>query len=71
VAKAVETISNIERGHTLTGLETLERIAKALGMPIIYFFEGYRAAHRVSRRRASRACSITWRSCLMSSWVLR
>jgi transcriptional regulator with XRE-family HTH domain len=31
VAKTVETISNIERGHTLTGLGTLERIAKALG----------------------------------------
>jgi len=29
VGRAVETISNIERGYALTGLETLEGIAKA------------------------------------------
>jgi transcriptional regulator with XRE-family HTH domain len=53
VAKAVETISNIERGHTLTGLETLEGIGKVLGTPLIFFFEGYRPEHRQgSRRRA-------------------
>jgi hypothetical protein len=28
---------------------TIERIAKALGTPIIYFFEGYRPGHRVGR----------------------
>jgi len=53
VSKAVETISNIERGHSLTGLETLEQIAKALNSPLGHFIEGYRPERRSSRRRAS------------------
>ncbi len=52
VDKAVETISNIERGHTQAGLETLEDLSKALGTPLIYFFEGYRPGLRISRKRA-------------------
>ena len=52
VGKAVETISNIERGHSLTGLETLEQIAKVLRSPLVYFFEGYQPERRVSPRRA-------------------
>jgi transcriptional regulator with XRE-family HTH domain len=51
-AKAVETISNVERGHTFTGLETLERIAKVLRVPPLYFFEGYKPERRTNRRRA-------------------
>jgi transcriptional regulator with XRE-family HTH domain len=52
VGKAVETISNIERGHSITGLETLEQIALVLHIPIIYFFEGFMPERRVTRRRA-------------------
>jgi transcriptional regulator with XRE-family HTH domain len=52
VDKAVETISNIERGHSQAGLETLEELSKALKTPLIYFFEGYRPGLRISRRRA-------------------
>lgn len=38
VDKAVETISNIERGFSYTGLATLERLATALEVPIRDFF---------------------------------
>jgi len=34
------TVSNVERGAVYTGLETLEQIAKLLGVPMIYFFDG-------------------------------
>lgn len=37
--KAVETISNIERGFAYTGLETLERISQILEIPLRDFFE--------------------------------
>ena len=40
VEKAVETISNIERGFAYTGLETLERISQVLEVPLRDFFEG-------------------------------
>jgi transcriptional regulator with XRE-family HTH domain len=33
-------VSRIENGHTLPSLETLERLAGALGMPIYQFFLG-------------------------------
>lgn len=52
VSKAVETVSNIERGHSLTGLETLEQLSKVLNVSPGYFFEGYRPERRLSRRRA-------------------
>jgi transcriptional regulator with XRE-family HTH domain len=38
VEKATETISNIERGSTATGLATLERLAHELGVPVREFF---------------------------------
>ena len=53
MTKAVETISNIERGQALTGLETLEEIASAVKTPLTYFFEGYRPDRRITGRRAS------------------
>ena len=51
VGKAVETISNIERGAMLTGLDTLERIAHALKVPMVYFFEDADDARQVERGR--------------------
>src|SRR5438874_1849478 len=51
VRRAVETVSNIERGYSLTGLDTLEGISKTVGMPVAYFFEGYRADRRITVRR--------------------
>ncbi len=38
--KSVETISNIERGAALTGLETLEHVCGVLDKKLAYFFEG-------------------------------
>ncbi len=51
VGKAVETISNIERGHTLSGLDTLQQIALAVGVPMTHFFEGLDDERRVSKPR--------------------
>jgi transcriptional regulator with XRE-family HTH domain len=51
MGKAVETISNVERGRTYIGLETLEQIADALKVPVTSIFEGYRAGLRVSPGR--------------------
>jgi transcriptional regulator with XRE-family HTH domain len=39
IGKAVETISNIERGRTHAGLATIEHIANTLGIPMRDFFE--------------------------------
>lgn len=51
VDKTVETISNIERGHTLTGLDTLERLGRCLNVPMRDFFEDWEEARTVSRSR--------------------
>jgi transcriptional regulator with XRE-family HTH domain len=51
MGKAVETISNVERGQTYIGLETLEQIADALGVPVTSIFEGYRVGKRVNPGR--------------------
>ncbi len=51
VDKTVETISNIERGHSLTGLDTLERISRSLEVPIRDFFEGLEEGRSVQRSR--------------------
>ncbi|WP_109120775.1 helix-turn-helix transcriptional regulator [Azospirillum sp. TSO22-1] len=51
VDKAVETISNIERGAMLTGIDTLQRIAAALDAPMTYFFEGAGDERPISRAR--------------------
>lgn len=40
IDKAVETISNIERGHSATSLETLATLAAELDIPLVSFFEG-------------------------------
>lgn len=41
VGRTKETISNIERGLTAPTIETLERLGKALDVPLVEFFEGY------------------------------
>ena len=51
VGKAVETISNIERGHTYTGLQPLEALGIALRVPLNEFFEGVESARHAPRRR--------------------
>ncbi len=51
IGKAVETVSNIERGQTLTGLETLERLSRCLDVPLGDFFEGYDADRDVHKGR--------------------
>ena len=51
IGKAVETVSNIERGQTLTGLDTLERLSRCLQVPVTEFFEGYDAERAVHKNR--------------------
>lgn len=51
LGKAVETISNIERGAAFTGLETLEKIASLTDKPMSFFFEGVEGARSASPRR--------------------
>ena len=51
IGKAVETVSNIERGAMLTGIDTLQRIAQALELPLAYFFEDAEDARQVGRAR--------------------
>ncbi|MEW6090054.1 MAG: helix-turn-helix transcriptional regulator [Pseudomonadota bacterium] len=41
IDKSVETISNLERGHTAPSLETLGLVAKALEQPVEWFLSGY------------------------------
>ncbi|MEM1146091.1 MAG: helix-turn-helix transcriptional regulator [Pseudomonadota bacterium] len=49
--KAVETISNVERGATWTSLETLERMSLLFDERVEFFFEGYSTTHAKSRSR--------------------
>ncbi len=51
LGKAVETISNIERGASWTSLEMLENLSKLLGERVEVFFEGYVRAKRKSQTR--------------------
>lgn len=48
VDKSVETISNIERGHSWPSLETMEGLATALGCPLAEFVEGYETQSAMS-----------------------
>ncbi len=51
IGKAAETVSNIERGQTLTGLDTLERLCKCLQVPLGDFFGGFDADRDVHKGR--------------------
>ena len=51
VGKSVETISNIECGHCLAGVDTLELICGTLHMPLAGLFEGFEKARPHRRRR--------------------
>lgn len=39
IERSVEAVSNIERGMSLPTLETIDRVAKAVSVPIAFFFE--------------------------------
>ena len=58
IDKAVETVSNIERGHAYTGLETLEKLGRAMGMPAGEFFEGIENARTVTKERLELECAL-------------
>ena len=51
VGKAVETISNIERGFAYTGLEISEKLSAVLDESIVSFFKGVDEAGSLSRER--------------------
>jgi transcriptional regulator with XRE-family HTH domain len=51
VEKSTETISNLERGFYMTGLETLQRIGQCLDVPMTYFFKGAEKASRIDKPR--------------------
>lgn len=52
ISKSVETISNAERGRVLTSVETLEAMARALGVPLAFFFDEYRGGRDASSKSA-------------------
>jgi len=37
--RSTEAVSNVERGVSLPTLDTLERLAEALGAPLSFFFD--------------------------------
>ena len=51
VDRAVETISNIERGHALPGLDLLSAIAEVTAAPLTSFVEGFGRTRKVSPAR--------------------
>jgi len=51
VDKTRETVSNIERGEGLSGFDTLERIASALGEEVAFFLADYGSTQNVPRSR--------------------
>ena len=51
IERSTEAISNLERGISLVGIDTLERLSAKLGVPIRDFFE-YEGQSRLSPRRA-------------------
>lgn len=51
LGKAVETISNIERGASWTSLEMLESLSKLLDERVEFFFEGFSRGRPKSRSR--------------------
>lgn len=51
LGRAVETVSNIERGASWTSLEMLQGLSELLGEPIAFFVEGFCAGQRSSGAR--------------------
>lgn len=54
IGKSVETVSNLERGHYMTSVETLHHVSEALKVSLVYFFKGVgvgRAAPKVRLER--------------------
>jgi transcriptional regulator with XRE-family HTH domain len=51
VDKTAESVSNIERGHVLPPLDTLERLARHLDVPMAFFFDDLDRGRSVTRNR--------------------
>jgi transcriptional regulator with XRE-family HTH domain len=43
IDRSVDAVSNIERGTSLAGYDTLERLANGLGVPVAEFFADFEA----------------------------
>lgn len=55
IEKSVETVSNLERGHTAPSLETLDHVARALNLPVEWFVSGHRISKGSERSGILRA----------------
>ena len=51
IGKLPESVSNIERGHVLPPLDTLQQLAQHLDVPMTYFFEDMDQTRHVARNR--------------------
>jgi transcriptional regulator with XRE-family HTH domain len=51
IGKTTETVSNIERGHTLPPLDTLESVAKHVGAALRDFFDDAEQLSESDRQR--------------------
>ena len=51
IDKTAESVSNIERGIVLPPLDTLQRLALHLDVPMTYFFEDMGQSRLVARNR--------------------
>jgi transcriptional regulator with XRE-family HTH domain len=51
IDRTTEAISNIERGVSLASIETLERLSRALEVPLKEFFDDAGYFRQISRRR--------------------
>lgn len=61
IGRTVESVSNIERGHTLPRLQTLEKIGRRLDAPLADFFDRDTAGAPDKQRRAELQAIVTAR----------
>lgn len=71
LGKSAETVSNLERGFYMTGLDTLQRVGQSLGVPMAYFFEEVGDERRMSKMRLDRELEMRQLAANLSDGDLR